>query len=164
MNASPAEMAAQLAHQPGLIWLDSALQQGTKSSLITANPTEIIQGNIKQDWERLENLHQEGTARSAPGGLFGWVGFDGNFTLGHYPHVLRYDHDLKTWSEVGHLSQSLQTPKPLNKELPKLSFSPQLTSDLGTLLVATGCLRAAPPPRCQMYFAAASASARTRGG
>ena len=127
MNASPAEMAAQLARQPGLIWLDSALQHGTKSSLITACPTKIIQGNIKQDWELLENLHQEGSSRSDPGGLFGWVGFDGNFTLGHYPHVLRYDHDLQTWSEVGHLSHNLQAPKSLSKKLPKLSFRPQVS-------------------------------------
>jgi para-aminobenzoate synthetase component 1 len=135
MNASPAEVADQLSTQEGLIWLDSALTEGSGNSLITACPTELIQGNIQDDWTQIETRLSQGISARSPGGLFGWVGFDGQFTFGHYPQVLRYHHDQQQWSEVGHLSQQLQAPTQPKAEIAKLTFVPQVSKQAYTQAV-----------------------------
>lgn len=98
INDKPARLAAFLAHEPGFIWLDSAISGPGSSSLMTASPTSIFRGHIDQDWGLVEAALAQG---GSTGGLFGWVGFDGYFTLGLYESALRYDHDSGTWSGSG---------------------------------------------------------------
>lgn len=127
MNTPPAEVARQLSSHAGLIWLDSALLYGSECSLITAGPIEIIRGNIARDWDQVDARLQNGRAAGSPGGLFGWVGFDGDFTLGHYPQVMRYSHVDQTWSEVGQLSRVLSAAAPPLPTRQRLAFVPQVS-------------------------------------
>ncbi|MES2596930.1 MAG: anthranilate synthase component I family protein [Verrucomicrobiota bacterium] len=68
-------------------------------SLLTARPRAIIRGDINQNWHVVEAALEQG--QGTAGGLFGWVGFDGQFTLGVYEAVLSYDHDSGIWSGMG---------------------------------------------------------------
>jgi anthranilate/para-aminobenzoate synthase component I len=96
IKASPPEVASVLARESGFIWLDSAVLDSSSVSILTARPIEILHGHIDRDWERVEALLSQGRTS---GGLFGWVGFDGEFTLGVYPHMLKFEHDSGQWSE-----------------------------------------------------------------
>jgi len=132
----PEDLAPQLSRLPGFIWLDSAQAGIGAVSLLTARPLEILTGTIENDWQQIEDRLQRHAQPHHPdwpfpaGGLFGWVGYDGRFTLGHYPHALLYAHDTCTWFEIGSLSScidlsklDLSTPPPA----PTLDFQPQTT-------------------------------------
>ncbi len=101
LNASPSEVASILARESGFIWLDSAVPATGSISILTAGPIEILCGHIDRDWESVEALLSHGRTS---GGLFGWVGFDGEFTLGVYPHALKFEHDSGRWWETGQFS------------------------------------------------------------
>jgi anthranilate/para-aminobenzoate synthase component I len=132
LKASPTEVASVQAHEPGFIWLDSAVPGSGSVSILTARPTQVLQGKIDHDWERVEALlNQDQTS----GGLFGWVGFDGEFTLGVYPHMLKFEHDLGRWSENSQFSVlssqlDLGVSKTANAEkrvVNRLPFAPQVS-------------------------------------
>jgi anthranilate/para-aminobenzoate synthase component I len=134
----PETLARQLAHLPGLIWLDSAQTGPGAVSLLSAAPLEILTGTLDHDWHRVESLLQHHAQPYHPdwplpsGGLFGWVGYDRHFTFGHYPHALLYVHDTATWFESGHLSDHF-TPAPLSPSAPPtLHFTPQTTREAFT--------------------------------
>jgi anthranilate/para-aminobenzoate synthase component I len=101
---TPAEMAERLAESDGFVWLDSAVTSPGAVSILTAQPREILKGSIHTDWPRVEAMLSECAAAGQAGGLFGWVGFDGQFVLGVYPPALLYDHDQQLWFESGGLS------------------------------------------------------------
>ncbi|HRH97887.1 MAG TPA: hypothetical protein PLB55_18245, partial [Prosthecobacter sp.] len=92
---TPAEVAAQLCHREGFIWMDSSLPTPGAISVLTAEPVAILQGHIDHDWEKVRAALR--TPRAAAGGLYGWVGYDGHFTFGIYPHGLVFDHDTSRW-------------------------------------------------------------------
>lgn len=94
-------MAACLSDEDGFVWLDSAIVAQGSISLLTARPERVLRGQMEQDWTRVETALKEGTATGKPGGLFGWVGYDGQFVLGIYPHALLYDHDSGEWFDCG---------------------------------------------------------------
>ena len=133
IDFSPLEVAIRLRQLPGLVWMDSALTQPGQGalSLISAAPTQILRGHIDKDWDQVCALlaasqvtSPTGTPPIPQGGLFGWVGYDGAYTLGVYPHVLAYDHDAKAWHEVGNvLSTSFEEPDPLPDWSAPLRFS-----------------------------------------
>lgn len=126
----PPEIAALLAQEPGLIWLDSSLPGAGTVSLLTARPDALFQGHIGQDWALVENALQQGTATQRPGGLFGWVGYDGQFVLGVYPHALLYDHEREEWFDCGDFSKKFNVPSlrpspgSSPQALPKIPFQP----------------------------------------
>jgi para-aminobenzoate synthetase component 1 len=113
---TPAEVAASLAHLPGLVFLDTAgnlpASYGAPVSIIAARPREVITGSIHQtaDQERLRAALAKGAALPAPdrgfplGGLCGWVGYDGEFVFGDFPEMLVHDHRSGRWHETGRLS------------------------------------------------------------
>jgi para-aminobenzoate synthetase component 1 len=116
----PAEIAAQLCHRQGFVWMDSSLPTPGAISVLTADPVEVLQGHIDHDWEKVRAALR--TPRAAAGGLYGWVGYDGHFTFGIYPHGLVYDHDTSRWYQFGnftfqfsisHLSPVVRPPSPL---------------------------------------------------
>ncbi|MFM7606535.1 MAG: anthranilate synthase component I family protein [Prosthecobacter sp.] len=96
---TPARMAAALSQREGFVWMDSSLPQPGAISILSAEPIELLRGNIERDWKLVR------TALSLPratlGGLYGWVGYDGQFVLGVYPHGLLYEHDTGRWSSFG---------------------------------------------------------------
>lgn len=124
MDFTPQEVAERLRHLPDLIWMDSALAQPGKGaiSILSASPTQVLKGQIDRDWDEVSALlaaHQTPAEEKAPhlpqGGLFGWVGYDGQFSLGLYPHLLAYDHDSRQWWEIGNrLSRAFTEPTPLH--------------------------------------------------
>jgi len=109
---TPAEIAARLAGCEGFVWLDSSLPSPGCISLLTAQPVRLLRGLMDQDWGTVEAALQEGAAARLPGGLFGWVGFDGRFVLGIYPHALLYDHDRRQWFDSGGLSARVRMHSP----------------------------------------------------
>ena len=125
---SPAEIAAQLCHRQGFVWMDSSLPTPGAISVLTAEPVEVLQGHIDHDWEKVRSALR--TPRAAAGGLFGWVGYDGHFTFGIYPHGLIYDHDTSRWFEFGHFTSHFS---PLTSDpvaaAPQLDFQPQVTRE-----------------------------------
>jgi para-aminobenzoate synthetase component 1 len=122
---TPAEVAAQLCHREGFVWMDSSLPTPGAISVLTAEPVAILQGHIDHDWEKVRAALR--TPRAAAGGLYGWVGYDGHFTFGIYPHGLVFDHDTSRWYQFGNFSFQLSTFS--FSPSPHLHFQPQVTRD-----------------------------------
>jgi len=122
---TPAEIAAQLCQRKGFIWIDSSLPSPGAISILTAEPVALLQGHIDHDWENVRAALR--TPRAAVGGLYGWVGYDGHFTFGIYPHGLVFDHDTSRWFQFGHFHFSISHfPFP---SAPRLHFQPQVTRE-----------------------------------
>jgi para-aminobenzoate synthetase component 1 len=141
---TPEQMAVRLANAPGLIWLDSSLASSGARSILTTTPQRLLRGHLDQDWTTVEQLLQEGSAAGWSGGLFGWVGYDGRFVLGVYPHALLYDHDQSQWFDCGGLFDQISGQTPPLKPAPALNFQPCLSRDAFIDLVR----------RAQAYIAA----------
>ncbi len=125
--ATPAEMAARLAECDGFVWLDSAVTSPGSISIFTVEPTQVLKGQIHRHWSQVEATLRAGTLAGQAGGMFGWVGFDGQFVLGVYPHALLYDHDRRQWFESGGFKWPLTAsggPLPAQHSLP---FTPLVT-------------------------------------
>jgi len=120
---SPAEIAAQLCQREGFIWMDSSLSTPGAISILSAEPVAILQGHIDHDWETVRAALR--TPRAAAGGLYGWVGYDGHFIFGIYPHGLVFDHDSSKWFEFGDFKFQASDFKP--STAPQLHFAPQVT-------------------------------------
>lgn len=135
----PEEIAEILAKEDGFVWLDTALAGSGAISILTAAPTQILRGHIDRDWALVETALQKGknigaglSGMPAPGGLYGWVGFDGQFVLGVYPHALLYDHGTQKWFDTGGISSLLSSqrrpPRP-QYPAPALQFHPLVDRD-----------------------------------
>ena len=91
----------------GLVWLDSALPQAASLSMLAAQPVDVLVGNIFRDAEALRLILRAYRREEAPdlgapsGGLFGWVGFDGNYVFGVYPTCHVFQHGTGTWLDGG---------------------------------------------------------------
>jgi aminodeoxychorismate synthase component I len=113
LEERPEQVAARLAAMGGLVFLDSSAPSRGAISILTAAPVQVISGTIGRDWALVdETLRRHRCTASSDwplpaGGLFGWVGFDGRYTFGVYPHLLAYAHDTEEWFEHGDLSGRL---------------------------------------------------------
>lgn len=130
---SPLEGLASLGYLRSPVLLESSTGRPGEVSLVTAEPTTVLQGRIETDWHIVTNALkinrvEEPCHRAPPaGGLFGWVGFDGEFCFGVYPHVLAFDHGRCSWSEWGTLSERFAPRSPAS--LPILDFQPLIARD-----------------------------------
>lgn len=89
--------------------------------MLTADPVDVIEGHIDHDWEKVRAALR--LPRAAAGGLYGWVGYDGSFVFGVYPHGLVYEHDKARWYQFGDFKmQVADVPRPV---APALRFEPQ---------------------------------------
>ncbi len=101
-SLSPWELASQY-EGAGLVFLDSSLMGDKAVSIIALNPVEILTGTLPEDAERLREVlrrHEKPKSRGhllPDGGLFGWVGFDGQFVFGVYPECSVYEHGTGLW-------------------------------------------------------------------
>ncbi len=112
----PTQLAREMRHLPGFVYLDSVpnaldlpLADRNRFSLLTACPTRILRGNLflQEDFNRLHQAYTRGlkSAETTPDlgfpleGLYGYVGYEGDFVFGEYPEVLVYDHHADTWTE-----------------------------------------------------------------
>ncbi|MFM2167475.1 MAG: aminodeoxychorismate synthase component [Verrucomicrobiota bacterium] len=130
-SLTPAEVAVALSQREGFIWMDSSLPQPGALSVLTAEPVEVLRGHIERDWKQVRAALS--LPRATRGGLYGWVGYDGQFVLGVYPHGMLYEHDSGRWSVFGDFKfdpSGLKCPEP-----PQLDFRPQVTKDEFTSMV-----------------------------
>lgn len=81
----------------GLAWLDSATGEADSISLLARNPREVLKGDIRRDVNGLRSIMDRGARECPGGGLMGWVGFDGAFTLGCYDSSAVWNHHTRTW-------------------------------------------------------------------
>lgn len=100
---SPVETACALHTREGLAFMDSVTAQGHAFSLIASEPEEIFTGNVFENTDELRQVlkryqQTQFTDLGVPtAGLFGWVGFDGQYVLGRYQDCLAYQHDTQSW-------------------------------------------------------------------
>jgi para-aminobenzoate synthetase component I len=138
LSASTSQIASALAQEKGFIWLDSAVPGPGAVSLLTARPSAVITGHIDRDWAQVEALLSQGRTS---GGLFGWVGFDGLYTLGIYESILRFEHDSGRWSENGPFSvlgsplDGLETANREPRTMNSLPFAPSVSKTAYTAAV-----------------------------
>ncbi|MBX7211719.1 MAG: chorismate-binding protein [Verrucomicrobiaceae bacterium] len=129
---TPLEAAARLAPPGGLVWLDSAVAGPGALSMLASAPEEIVTGNISSDAGRLRALlarHRTDAqmpGRAPAGGLFGWIGFDGEFVFGVCPRCLVFDHGSAAWLDVGGLARELRPAAEQSCTSPALEFRPLL--------------------------------------
>ncbi|MDF1825094.1 MAG: aminodeoxychorismate synthase component I [Verrucomicrobiales bacterium] len=118
---SPADLARELRHLPGFVFLDTSSAEVNpesgpheRFSLITAKPSRILRGNLfdKADFEVLKEAfefrrHSAGLTPDLgfpTDGLYGCISYEGDFLLGEYHECLLFDHSSQTWHEQGSLS------------------------------------------------------------
>src|SRR3569623_1850624 len=84
-EASPQALPGRLRLE-GAAFLESWPDFGAKS-VLAQHPVRIIEGNLFQDAEELREAIRKGQQGKSdpPGGLLGWVGFDGSFCFGDFP-------------------------------------------------------------------------------
>lgn len=126
-SRSPLAMATGLSHLPGLVWLDSAQAGKGAVSLIAARPTRWLRGRIDRDWPLVREClrSRSGSGRGNQGGLYGGVGYEGDFVLGWYEEALIYDHAQGTWSGSAELAAEWKPSKVTAEAAPRLTFEPQ---------------------------------------
>lgn len=129
------EQAARLEHLGGLIWLDSSESGFEAVSILAAAPIEILRGNLSEDAERIRDClakHQKsrvGGPAIPDGGLLGWIGFDGEFSLGVYPHCLVYEHGTGVWHDRGGMRALGKENKLQVRSSPPLDFQSLLSRE-----------------------------------
>ena len=133
---TPAEIAAQLCHREGLVWMDSSLPTPGAISILSVEPVAVLRGHIDRDWDQVRTALR--IPRASAGGLYGWVGYDGQFVFGIYPHGLVYHHDTAKWFEFGDFKWQPSDHQPaaaptgaralLPASLPRLQFQPGVSS------------------------------------
>ncbi|MDI1313228.1 anthranilate synthase component I family protein [Prosthecobacter sp.] len=104
--------------------MDSSLETPGAISILTAEPVAVLQGHIDHDWEKVRTALR--IPRASAGGLYGWVGYDGHFTFGIYPHGLVYHHDTAKWFEFGDFKWQPSACQPA--AAPRLHFTPGVSS------------------------------------
>lgn len=143
LDASPAQVAQGLRHLPGMVFLDSSRSEYSSDSgrnesfsVIAANPTETISGNIfdLSDRRSLRNLWQKYRIDSSPdlgfpmGGLIGSIDYDGAFHFGSYPEMLIHDRAEDRWLELGSPSRDWDCGS-LVPEPPPVNFESSVTRE-----------------------------------
>jgi aminodeoxychorismate synthase component I len=116
---APADVAARLRHLDGLAFFDTVGNLPDSAelpiSVIAARPVELLEGNLHSPADR-GRLRAMLAARACaapdlgfpPGGLCGWVGYDGRFVFGVFPEMLVHVHERGEWWETGTLSEALR--------------------------------------------------------
>jgi aminodeoxychorismate synthase component I len=136
---SPAEVASQLRHLPGLVFFDTAgnlpANAAPPISLIAARPTRLLRGSIHGEAD-LQSLRDALRHECSPtfdhglpiGGLCGWIGYDGEFVFGDYPERLIFSHTHGTWFETGSLSKQLRETRDAPARIG--TFRPTMSRDV----------------------------------
>ncbi|MEM6916821.1 MAG: chorismate-binding protein, partial [Verrucomicrobiota bacterium] len=142
---TPVELARELCHLPGFVFFDTS-SAGTdhesrpdeRFSLITAKPIRLIQGNLfeKEDFTRLREAYdgRKCSPEETPdlgfptSGLYGSIGYEGDFLFGEYHECLVYDHVRQTWFEEGSLSKLREHPEESSSSLPS-PFAREMTPE-----------------------------------
>jgi anthranilate/para-aminobenzoate synthase component I len=128
----------------GVVWLDSATSDEDSISVLAKNPRDILKGHIRRDVETLRLALRRGVQESSDGGLLGWVGFDGQFTFGHYDTCTIWQDRTASW-KLPHREEGWPAPAPApDISAVPLHFIPQMEKEVFCQLVR----------RAQEYIAA----------
>lgn len=114
-------MARALEGLGGLVFFDTSgnvpKAAGRVVSVVAAAPTRVLRGSIFCESDKamlretLAAAKCDGGDVGLPsGGLFGWVGYEGEFVFGEYAEVLVRDEERGEWWEQGGLSEMLGEP------------------------------------------------------
>lgn len=92
-------MARAMHHEPGFVFLDSALSGEQSVSIIASNPDFVLRG---RDWDALERelnkrRQDSGSADHPEGAAIGWIGYDGDFRFCFYNHIHVFEHETGNW-------------------------------------------------------------------
>jgi aminodeoxychorismate synthase component I len=145
LDLSPAEVAARARTLPGLVFFDTALEEGpgAQLSLVAAAPVETVDGQTPEDWARLHALlaarqTQAGPDDGLPSGFAaGFVEYEGGFAFGFYEDVLIYRHADHSWHEVGDLWSKIERASLATGVIgTPPSFSPEMTREQYCAMVA----------------------------
>lgn len=95
----PVEAARAMKHEPGFVFLDSALPGDGSISILACKPDLVLRG---RNWELLEqelnSRRREGKGNGIPdGAAIGWVAYDGEFHFSFYDQLHVYSHDAGAW-------------------------------------------------------------------
>jgi len=120
LDLPPNEVAARCRHLGGLVFFDTARNDGRSEalSIIAAAPSQVVEGHIDRDWERLrETLATYQTDSADDDGLphgfaAGWVEYDGRFSFGFYENALIFRHSDQQYYEVGDMASGLAEELP----------------------------------------------------
>lgn len=134
LSLSPSLVALGLRHLSGLFWLDSSQSSASSISWIAAEPEKVLTGQLPEDWELIQAVIAERGCPPTPdwtapsGGVFGWVGYDGQFVLGVFSEVMVYFHHLEQWFETGNLAARINRGAAVESPIaaPQLAFSAQM--------------------------------------
>lgn len=132
---TPEEMALQLRHLPGFVWLDTAgnnQHEGEGISLLAALPQEILQGELSDVSTLRTQLERNASSSTVDlglpaGGLIGSVDYEGQFHFGVYDQVLVHRHATGEWWQVGNLTSHAR-PDATVPLAAKLNFQPTQTA------------------------------------
>jgi anthranilate/para-aminobenzoate synthase component I len=88
-----------MKHEPGFVFLDSALPSVGSISILACKPDLVLRG---RDWDLLEqelnNRRRADSGLGVPdGAAIGWVGYDGDFRFSFYDRLHIYSHDTGEW-------------------------------------------------------------------
>jgi len=104
--ASPVEAARAWRTRTGVVFLDTDPQSAGGLSILAAEPSEILVGNLLRDAARLRTVIEAHRRAWAPdangpsGGLFGWVSYEGDYVFGVYPECHVFAHETGAWQNV----------------------------------------------------------------
>jgi para-aminobenzoate synthetase component 1 len=129
LDLFPVEVAARCRHLDGMVFFDSARESRDPAqiSVIAAEPSTILRGEIKADFERLRRAVEERQVETVDHGFpigfaGGWVEYDGAYCFGIYDHALIYRHADDAWFEVGDFLGRFVDEVPKSPEAPRLDF------------------------------------------
>jgi aminodeoxychorismate synthase component I len=135
LDLAPAEVAARLRHLPGLVFFDSAKTDGNDDSIsiVAADPSEVIEGDIWRDWDRLQRALAARELGGSPddglprGFAAGAVDYGGAFRFGLYDEALFFRHREQRWHALGDLASRLRDNGPARCTPPR--FEPRMNED-----------------------------------
>ncbi len=137
---SPLELARAKQAAGDLVFLDSAIATNSSFSIVAEAPEEVLTGNLFEDAPKLREIMQQHRPRhvvdlGAPaGGLYGWIGFDGQYTLGRFARCHVYQHGTQSWLKTGDGSSDgrpglLRAPAPIPVDALLPEFTPCMTQE-----------------------------------
>lgn len=107
-DQTPLDVASKLAAEPGMVFFDSARENGPCSqiSILAARPLQRVDGYLDNphDLHTLREAHRRlqmggrGTDRGLPHAILaGTVDYDGRFDFALYPEPLIFEHSSQRW-------------------------------------------------------------------
>jgi len=131
LDLAPVEVASRLRDRGGLVFFDSASENGDSISVVAAQPQEVLRGSLSRDGHVLKDLlAQDDAGTVADFGMpaeivAGWVEYDGAFCFGVYEDVLVFRHRDASWHETGDLRAKLSAARQPQKSRLGPAFIPR---------------------------------------